>query len=180
MAERYSEIPDKLRIFIENQKIYFVATADSDGRVNLSPKGGESFKVLGPNRVVWLSLTGSGNETAAHLQAHNRITIMFCSFEDNPMILRLYGGGRIFYPGSGGWAELIKLFPQKTGNRQIFDIDIDLVQTSCGFQVPYYQYRGERDTLDKWAENKGREGIISYWREKNRISLDGKPTGIAT
>lgn len=178
MAELYSGITEKLRGFIENQKLFFVATADAGGRVNLSPKGGDTFRVLGTNRVVWLSLTGSGNETAAHMQANNRITIMFCSFDTNPMILRLYGNGRTFYPGTREWEELIKLFPEKTGNRQIFDIDIDLVQTSCGFQVPYLEYRGERDTLDKWAENKGREGIVRYWREKNRISLDGNSTGM--
>lgn len=178
MAEPLSEIPDKFRKFIETQKIFFVATADVEGRVNLSPKGGDSFRILGPNRVAWLSMTGSGNETAAHMQANNRITIMFCSFEDNPMILRLYGTGRCCYPGSDGWKELIKLFPEKTGNRQVFDIAIDLVQTSCGFQVPYFEYRGERDTLDKWAEQKGRKGIMDYWREKNMVSLDGKPTGI--
>lgn len=178
MAELYDEIPDKLRQFIERQKIFFVATADAGGRVNLSPKGGDCFKVLAPNRVAWLSMTGSGNETAAHMLASNRITIMFCSFEENPLILRLYGSGRCCYPGSGGWEELIKLFPDKTGNRQVFDIDIDLVQTSCGFQVPYFTYQGERDTLDKWAEKKGREGILNYWRDKNQVSLDGKPTGI--
>lgn len=178
MAEQYGEIPDKLKNFIEKQKLFFVATADVEGRVNLSPKGGDCFRVLGPHRVVWLSLTGSGNETAAHLLACNRITLMFCSFEESPMILRLYGGGRTFHPGSTGWEKLIELFPEKTGNRQIFDIDIDLVQTSCGFQVPYFDYMGERDTLDKWAENKGREGIKNYWREKNRLSLEGKPTGI--
>lgn len=178
MAERYGDIPDKLGKFIEKQKLFFVATADVDGRVNLSPKGGDCFRILGPNRVAWLSVTGSGNETAAHLQTNNRITVMFCSFEENPMILRLYGTGRCCYPGSAGWEELIDLFPEKAGNRQIFDIAVDLVQTSCGFQVPYFEYRGERQTLDKWAEQKGREGIINYWREKNLVSLDGKPTGI--
>ena len=178
MAERYSKITDKLRKFIQNQKIFFVATADTDGRVNLSPKGGDTFRVLDANRVVWLSMTGSGNETAAHMQAHNRMTIMFCSFDKNPMILRLYGSGRTFYPGSSGWKELIKLFPEKIGNRQIFDIDIDLVQTSCGYQVPHLDYRGERFTLDKWAEKKGREGITNYWQDENRISLDGKSTGM--
>lgn len=178
MAEQYSEITDKLKAFIEKQKIFFVATADADGRVNVSPKGFDSFRVLAGNHVVWLSLTGSGNETAAHIRANNRITIMFCSFGENPMILRLYGSGRIVYPGTAGWKELIHLFTENIGARQIFDIDIDLVQTSCGFQVPYYEYLGERDTLDKWADKKGLDGIHSYWRERNSISLDGKPTGM--
>ena len=178
MADQYNEIPEKLSKFIGNQKIYFIASADDTGRVNLSPKGGDTFRVLGSNRVAWMSVTGSGNETAAHLLANNRITIMFCSFTENPMILRLYGSGRICYPGSAGWDELHGLFPDSTGNRQIFDVEVDLVQTSCGFQVPYFEYQGDRDTLEKWAEKKGHDGIREYWREKNRISLDGKPTGI--
>ena len=103
---------------------------------------------------------------------------MFCSFEKNPMILRLYGSGRTYHPDSREWKKLIELFPEKIGNRQIFDIDIDLVQTSCGYQVPYFEYQGERVTLDKWAKKKGRKGIKSYWRKKNQLSLDGKPTGI--
>ena len=178
MADCYHEISGKLREFIERQKIFFVATADVNGRVNVSPKGADTFRVMGPNRAVWLSLTGSGNETAAHMLACNRITMMFCSFDKHPMILRLYGSGRIIYPNSEKWGELKILFPEKIGARQIFDIDVDLVQTSCGFQVPYYEYLGEREALDNWALNKGQDGIHTYWREKNAVSLDGKPTGI--
>lgn len=178
MAKQFSEITDALKEFIEQQKIFFVGTADVDGRVNVSPKGSDSLRVVGKNRVVWLNLTGSGNETTTHMVAKNRITIMFCSFDKKPMILRLYGSGRVIHPKESRWDELTKLFPEKIGARQIFDITIDLVQTSCGYQVPFYEYRGERDLLDKWAENKGRNGVEKYWEENNKVSLDGKPTGI--
>jgi len=178
LAKQFPEIPDTLKGFIERQHIFFVGTAAVDGRVNVSPKGSDSLRVMGRNRVVWLNRTGSGNETAAHMLASNRITIMFCSFERTPMILRLYGRGRLIHPGDDEWEDLLGLFPSVTGARQIFDIDIDLVQTSCGYQVPFFNYQGERDTLDKWAENKGQAGIERYWQEKNRQSIDGKPTDI--
>ncbi len=178
MAKRYTEVSDTLREFIEQQNIFFVGTADVDGRVNVSPKGSDSLRVLGPNRIVWLNLTGSGNETAAHMAAKNRITLMFCSFEKKPMILRLYGSGRIVHSKDAEWGELITLFPENLGARQIVDVAVDLAQTSCGYQIPFYEYKGERETLDKWGENKGRDGIEQYWEETNKISLDGKPTGI--
>lgn len=174
----FPEISDKLRTFIEQQKLFFVGTADVDGRVNISPKGSDSLRVLGQNSVAWLNLTGSGNETAAHMAANNRITIMFCAFEGGPMILRLYGSGRSIYPRDPDWDGFARIFPEHIGARQIFDIHIDMVQTSCGFQVPFYEYVGERDTLDKWSQKKGRDGIEQYWQEKNKVSLDGKPTGL--
>jgi len=178
MAKQYTEITETLKTFITQQKIFFVATADVDGRVNVSPKGADSLRVLDKNQVVWLNLTGSGNETAPHLAATNRLTLMFCSFTEKPVILRLYGSGRAIYPKDEQWHQLIDLFPENIGARQIFDINIDLVQTSCGFQVPFFEYKGERDLLDKWAENKGQDGIAQYWHEKNKLSLDGKPTDI--
>lgn len=178
MAKKFSEITDTLKEFIEQQKIFFVATADADGRVNVSPKGADSLRVMDRNRVVWLNLTGSGNETAAHIMANNRITIMFCSFDEKPVILRLFGGGRVIHPKDPQWGKLAGLFAEKAGARQILDITVDLVQTSCGFQVPFYEYKGERDLLDKWAKKKGREGLEQYWQENNKTSLDGKPTGI--
>ena len=178
MAKQFAEITDTLKGFIEQQKIFFVGTADVDGRVNVSPKGSDSLRVVNKNRVVWLNLTGSGNETAAHLIAKNRITIMFCSLDEKPMILRLYGNGKVIHPKDAEWEPLAKLFPENIGARQIFDVTIDLVQTSCGFQVPFYEYAGERGLLEKWAENKGRDGVEQYWEENNKISLDGKPTGI--
>ncbi|MGI9545407.1 MAG: pyridoxamine 5'-phosphate oxidase family protein [Cyclobacteriaceae bacterium] len=171
-------INDKLREFIGSQKMFFVATADSDGRINLSPKGMDTLRIVKDNRLIWLNLTGSGNETAAHLIANNRITIMFCAFEGKPLILRIYGSGTIVHPSDETWDDLMPLFPKIGGGRQIFDIAIESVQTSCGFAVPYYDYKGQRDLLTKWTENKGDEGIKSYWKERNQLSIDGKPTDL--
>lgn len=178
MAKHYPEITDEIQQFIETQKIYFVGSADDDGRVNVSPKGSDSFKVLGKNRAVWLNLTGSGNETAAHLLANNRMTIMFCSFDEKPMILRLYGSAKTVHQQDDAWEELSQLFPENIGTRQFFDMNVDLVHTSCGFQIPFFTYEGERPDLDKWAERKGRDGVEAYWQKNNTVSLDGKPTGI--
>ncbi|MFT7222638.1 MAG: hypothetical protein ACI82Z_000161 [Cellvibrionaceae bacterium] len=178
MAEKFSALTDKHVAFIESQHIFFVGTAVGDGFVNVSPKGMDSFRVITDSRVVWLNLTGSGNETAAHVLENSRMTIMFCSFDKQPLILRLYGQARIVHPRDNNWPQLAELFPQYTGARQIFDVDVELVQTSCGYAVPYYELVGERPTLDKWADKRGRKGIEEYWKEKNTKSLDGKQTGI--
>jgi len=178
MGKRFSELSEKHRAIIERQKIFFVATAASKGRVNLSPKGLDSLRVLGPRRIVWLNLTGSGNETSAHLAENPRITLMVCAFEGAPMILRAYGQGSAIHPRDPDWKELIALFPDSPGARQVVEIEVDLVQTSCGFAVPYFDFVGDRPTLVEWAEKKGPEGIARYWEEKNRVSLDGLPTGI--
>jgi hypothetical protein len=179
MSTEYQSISDKLIAFIQQQQIFFVGTADSDSRVNVSPKGADAFRVLGQNRVVWLNLTGSGNETAAHLLNNNRITIMFCSFSAKPVILRLYGKARAIHPRDREWPKLVALFEANLGARQIFDVDVDLIQTSCGYQVPLYQFEGQRANLDRWVENKGEAGIQDYWQETNRLSIDRKPTGIS-
>lgn len=176
MSSFLPAISDTQREFIARQKMFFVATADSDGRINLSPKGMDTLRILEDDRLVWLNLTGSGNETAAHMLANNRITIMFCAFEGKPLILRIYGSGTIIHPSDAPWNELIQLFPEMGGARQIFNIAIDSVQTSCGFAVPYFEFKGQRDQLTKWTENKGDEGIVTYWKERNKLSIDGKPT----
>ncbi|MEL6720212.1 MAG: pyridoxamine 5'-phosphate oxidase family protein [Bacteroidota bacterium] len=178
MGKQLSQITSSLQTFIEAQKMFFIGTADVDGRVNISPKGLDSLKVLSPNRVIWLNLTGSGNETAAHILQKNRMTIMFCAFEGNPLILRLYGQAKIHHETDEAWDELIGHFPEYLGARQIFDVQVDLVQTSCGFGVPFYSFEGHRDQLDKWSKNKGKEGIKDYWQNKNTVSLDGKETDI--
>jgi hypothetical protein len=178
MARQYDSIPEKLQEFIKAQKIFFVATATNDSRVNLSPKGMDSFRILDKNRVVWLNLTGSGNETAAHLLEHNRITVMFCAFEGNPMILRVFGTAKAYHPRDKEYSELIDMFPKQTGTRQLIDINIEMVQTSCGMAVPYLDFKEERGQLESWADDKGEDGILEYWKEKNIESLDGKPTGI--
>jgi hypothetical protein len=178
MAQRYTEIPDKLVKFIEEQKIYFVGTATSDSRVNISPKGMDSLRVLGPDRVAWLNVTGSSNETAAHVQESSRMTIMFCAFQGSPMILRLYGNARVVHRNDPEWDELFSLFDPIPGARQVFDLAIDLVQTSCGMSVPILEYVEDREQLTNWAVKKGEEGLKKYWEEKNQVSLDGKPTHI--
>ena len=178
MGKLYKQLTDDLAGFIQRQKLFFVGTAADDGRVNVSPKGMDTLRVVTEDRVVWLNLTGSSNETAPHLRENDRITLMFCAFEGDPLILRLYGHARIFHPRDAEWDSLITLFPAIPGARQIIDMSIDLVQTSCGFGVPFFEFKAERDQLEKWAEKKGPEGIRQYWEEKNQISLDGKPTGI--
>jgi hypothetical protein len=178
MAQRYQELSDRLRTFIGEQKVFFVATAAAEGHVNLSPKGMDSLRVLGRSRVIWLNVTGSGNETAAHVQENPRMTIMFMSIAQDPMILRLYGTAKVVHRNDPEWASLISEFPSIAGARQIFDLSIDLVQTSCGMAVPLLDYVGDRDALSTWAEKKGEEGIGAYWRDKNQVSLDGRPTHI--
>ncbi|WP_456403207.1 pyridoxamine 5'-phosphate oxidase family protein [Hydrogenimonas sp.] len=175
MGKKYEAISPRHRAFIEAQKIFFVATAAPEGRVNLSPKGMDTFRVIDENRIVWLNVTGSANETAAHLQESPRMTIMFAAFEGDPKILRLYGEARAIYEKDAEWEALIGLFPPLPGARQIFDMRVDLVHTSCGMSVPLFDYVGERDDLNRWAEKKGEEGIRAYWRERNSVSLDGKP-----
>jgi hypothetical protein len=178
MAETFDQITDKLNDFIKQQKIFFVGTAAADGRVNISPKGMDSLRIIDANRVVWLNYTGSANETAAHVLESRRMTMMFCSFEQRPLILRLYGQADIIHPRDASWKENIKRFPDISGARQIFDMHVDLVQTSCGYAVPFFDYVADRDVLEKWADAKGEKGIEDYWRQNNQQSLDGKPTSI--
>ncbi|MBT8260326.1 MAG: pyridoxamine 5'-phosphate oxidase family protein, partial [Bacteroidia bacterium] len=160
------------------QHIFFIGTAMKDGRVNISPKGMDTFKVINSNKVIWLNLTGSGNETATHIQESNRMTIMFCSFEDKPLILRLYGKATVYHPKDKGFKNNINQFTETVGARQIFELDIELVQTSCGFAVPFMDFVEERTQLKEWSVKKGDEGIKNYWKDKNSTSLDGHDTKI--
>ena len=176
MAKFYDKITSRIQKFIEVQKVFFVATAPKNGRINLSPKGMDSFRVLNENRVAWLSVTGSGNETSAHLLEDNRITIMFCAFENAPNILRLYGKAKEILPNDTEWDSLITLFPSLTGTRQIFDITIESAQTSCGMSIPFYEYKEERNQLLDWAEEKGQDNIEQYWKDRNQTSIDGLDT----
>jgi len=178
MAKQYPAITDKLSEFIADQKIFFVATAADKGRVNVSPKGMDSLRVINKNRVIWLNVTGSGNETAAHIKQLNRMTIMFCAFSNEPIILRLYGNAREIKPGEKEWTELYSLFTPLPGCRQIFDLQVEMVQTSCGMAVPLFNFEEQREQLNNWAEKKGEEGIKQYWKDKNQLSLDGFPTNI--
>jgi Pyridoxamine 5'-phosphate oxidase len=164
--------------FIREQKMFFVATAplSQSGRINLSPKGLDCFRVLGPQRVAWLDVIGSGNETSAHLQENGRVTVMFCSFDSTPCILRLYGTGRTVLPGSPEWEKLIGQFDPPANTRQLMVVDVKTVQKSCGFGVPMYEYTGERDHFRKWSDSRGEKGMLEYQLEKNRVSIDGLPT----
>ena len=178
MATQFDCISPEMDAFIKEQKIFFVATAMEKGKVNLSPKGMDSLRIISPNKVIWLNLTGSGNETAAHLLKSSRITVMFCSFDTKPLILRLYGTAQAYHPSDKQWDDYIHLFPTHAGSRQLVDIKIDMVQTSCGFAVPFMDYTGERNTLEVWANKKGENELKKYKKEKNSISLDGFETGI--
>ncbi|MFJ3957684.1 pyridoxamine 5'-phosphate oxidase family protein [Arthrobacter sp. NPDC090010] len=178
MATQYEQLNDRLTEFIREQHVYFVATAARDGRVNVSPKGLDSLRVLGPNKVVWLNGTGSGNETAAHLLDTPRMTLMFCAFTGKPVILRLYGTARAVHRGDAEWDGLLALFPPLRGARNMFILEIDLVQTSCGFGVPLFEYQEQRTLMDSWAAHRGEDGVQSYQQERNRVSIDGFATGL--
>ncbi|MBV1904731.1 MAG: pyridoxamine 5'-phosphate oxidase family protein [Pseudomonadales bacterium] len=178
MADYFPSLTEKHIQFIQNQKLFFVGTAANEGSVNVSPKGMDSLRIIDASKVVWLNLTGSGNETAAHLLENTRMTIMFCSFDKQPLILRIYGSAKAVHPRDKQWSVLSTLFPQYTGARQYFELDVDQVQTSCGYAVPYYEMKGERSTLTKWADKRGREGVEQYWQDENVLSMDNKKTGI--
>jgi hypothetical protein len=179
MPKFQSALTPELRTFIERQRLFFTATAPLSGeaRINLSPKGMDTFRVLSDAEVAYLDLTGSGNETAAHIHENGRLTIMFCSFEGKPLILRLYGRGEVVLPPDPAWPELIGQFDEIPGQRQIIRLHIDSVQQSCGFGVPLYAFERHRETLKAWGESKGDDGLQKYWREQNQTSIDGLPTG---
>lgn len=181
MGKFNASIADQHKNFIEAQHLFFVSTAplNAEGHINLSPKGLDSFRVLTPNRVAYMDIIGSGNETSAHILENGRITFMFCAFGGAPNILRLYGRGQTVLPGDGEWDKLSSHFKIIPSTRQIVVADIFQVQTSCGFGVPYFKYTGERDHSYKWAEKKGVEGLEEYKKEKNLVSLDGLPTALA-
>lgn len=178
MAKKFDELLPKHMEFIRGQHLFFVGSAGAEGFVNVSPKGMDSLRILSRNRLIWLNLTGSGNETAAHVLENSRMTIMFCSFDEQPQILRVYGKAEVVHPRHRSWVSLREHFPIYTGARQIFDLAIELVQTSCGFAVPFFEFQGERNTLTNWADKRGMDGVREYWKEKNLLSLDGNSTGI--
>ena len=175
MGQRFNEIKEKHIEFIGEQKMFFVATAGKEGKVNLSPKGSDSFYVLNKNRVVWLNLTGSGNETSSHVQENGRMTIMFCAFEGSPLILRLYGIAKTIHPKDKEWEEIKSLFPEMAGTRQFFDMQVDLVLTSCGTGVPLYKYSDDRNILVRLWKKRGQKKVEQYWKDKNGVSIDGIP-----
>ncbi len=179
MAEKFAELEQSHIEFIGRQAVYFVGTAGAEGRINVSPKGLDTLRVLDSTKIVWLNLTGSGNETAAHVLENSRMTVMFCSFDRQPLILRIYGWASIIHPrDESEFGRYARMFGNQIGARQFFVLEVDMVQTSCGFGVPRYEMTAERQTLSKWATNKGDQGIRQYWSDKNQTSIDGAPTGI--
>ena len=181
MAKQFPQLEPQHHRFIAAQHIFFTASAAATGHVNVSPRSTDMFRVLGDNAVLYLDRTGSGNETAAHLKANGRMTIMFCAVDGPPLILRLYGRGRGIHRDSAEYAALLAGQFGGTaplGARQMIRLDFDLVQTSCGYGVPLFDYRDERPQMDAWARAKGVDGIEAYWREKNQASLDGFPSGL--
>ncbi|MFN6462867.1 MAG: pyridoxamine 5'-phosphate oxidase family protein [Nostoc sp. DedVER02] len=181
MSKLFDCITDELQNFIAAQHLFFVGSAplSPTGHVNLSPKGLGCFRVLSPKQVGYLDLTGSGNETSAHLQENGRITFMFCAFAEPPSILRLYGQGKTILPSSPDWDSLYSLFVPMPGTRQIIVADIEKIQISCGFGVPLYEYQGQRQTLVNWASKKGEEGVREYQQKKNLVSIDGLATPLS-
>jgi hypothetical protein len=182
MGKEMHEITDDHNVFIENQHLFFVTTAplNKDGHINLSPTGFDCFRVLSPTRVGYLDIVGSGNETSAHILENGRITFMFCAFDGPPKILRLYGKGRTILPDDEEWNELSNQFTRLPATRQIIVADIFKVKSSCGFGIPLYDYKEERDHAFKWAEKKGEDGLEEYKKEKNMVSMDGLPAPIAS
>lgn len=178
MGKQFASLLPEHEQFIARQHIFFVGSAplSQEGHVNISPKGHDVLRILSPNRAAYLDLTGSGNETSAHILENGRITIMFCAFDGSPNIMRLYGTGNVLLPGSSEWEQLYPLFTPLPGARQLVVIDIDKVQTSCGFAVPFMSYTGERETLQRWAVQKGEDGLKDYVQQKNIVSIDGLPT----
>ncbi|PHS30477.1 MAG: pyridoxamine 5'-phosphate oxidase [Sulfurovum sp.] len=178
MAVKFDSINKEHKAFIEAQKMFVIGSAGAEGFINVSPKGMDSFKIVDENTVVWLNYTGSGNETSAHVQENGRMTVMFNSFDKAPMILKLYGNATVIHEKDARWDEMSTHFDDSVGSRQFFEMKVELVLTSCGYGVPKYEYLGERGTLKKWADKKGRDGIKEYWSENNTHTLNGVETHI--
>ena len=177
MGKVHATITDDIREWVESQHMFFVASAPltAEGHINCSPKGIDSLRITGPNSVVYQDLTGSGAETIAHVQENDRILIMLCSFTGPPQIVRFHGKGSVHHIGSEGYAHYEKLFPKRVDCRAFIAVDVTRIGTSCGYSVPLYEYAGQRDVLDKWAEKKGADGLVAYREKKNRQSIDGLP-----
>ena len=180
MGKQYDTLQEPHIAFVKEQHMFFVGSAAPTGKVNISPKGMDSLRVLSPTRIIWRNLTGSGNETAGHLKLANRMTLMWCSFTTKPLILRAYGTAQTIHVDDDGFAELNAHFPEALGARQIYDMQIEMTQSSCGYAVPFFDHVADRDVLTKWADDKGTDGVREYWSDRNGATLDGFPTGSGT
>lgn len=178
MAAFFDALEQRHIDFIDQQHMFFVATAAEEGDVNLSPKGMDSLHIVKPSELIWMNYSGSGNETAAHILQKNRMTLMWCSYDKDPLILRVYGSATAIHPDNPRWATLASQFGNHNGARQIFEVSITRVQTSCGFAVPFYEFVGERTQLSDTWEKRGNEGLPEYWVKRNATSIDGFDTGI--
>lgn len=177
MAKIYPQLDDHLQAFLRAQSVFFVATAPLDpaGHVNASPKGLDTFRILGPNTVAYLDIFGSGVETIAHLRENHRIVLMFCAFQGSPKVLRLHGHGRVVEPHEPEFASLQPHFPVLVGTRAIIVVELDRISDSCGFGVPLMKLESDRVELPAWCQKRGVDGLKVYRREKNRQSIDGLP-----
>lgn len=176
MGKQFDALQDDHIRFIGEQHMFFTGSAAPTGRVNISPKGMDSLRVLSPNRILWRNLTGSGNETDGHLRLANRITLMWCSFTTRPIILRAFGTATVSHVDDAAWGDLDGHFPPALGARQVFDVSVDLVQSSCGYGVPFFSFEGDRPVMDQWAADKGADGVRQYWTDRNQTTIDGFPT----
>lgn len=177
MGKVYAEIDAALQDFIRAQHVFFVATAplSASAHINLSPKGLDTLRVLGPHTVVYLDYVGSGAETIAHLRENGRIVLMLCAFQGPPRIVRFHGRGEVLEPQDQGFEPLRGLFPSEPAGRTLIRIAIERIADSCGFGVPLYAFEGQRSQLPDWAARKGEDRILEYQKDKNRVSIDGLP-----
>ncbi len=178
MAKQFDTLEADHQKFIGEQHLFFTGSAAADGLVNVSPKGMDTLHIADPNRIIWMNLTGSGNETAGHILENPRVTLMWCSFTTRPLIMRVYGTAKAINPGDDEWDAHASHFPPHRGARQIFDVQVDMVQTSCGWGVPFMDFNRDRDTMQKYIDGKTDQGFRDSWVKNNAVTLDGKPTGV--
>ena len=176
MGKAYQEIDERISRWVARQKLFFVATApQGDGLLNCSPKGMDGLRILDPHTLVYADVGGSGIETVAHLRENGRIVIMLCAFDGPPKIFRFYGRGHVVEPGDARFEELSGHFPHLPSLRNLILVDVHTIRDSCGYGVPLYDYKDERDSMQNWIDSKTEEEMLEYRRTKNRVSLDGLP-----
>lgn len=176
MAHIFDGLNESMKNFIQKQKMFFVATAPKEGKINLSPKGLDTLKIISNNKILWLNYLGSGNETAAHLLEDNRMTLMFNAFEGDPLIIRIYARVKVIQEKDTQWNKYIQNFSNTSGARQVFELEIDSVNSSCGWGVPLYEYKGQRQKLKNYLDTSTKEEQLVYMKKNNQFSFDGKET----